>query len=185
MYYHYFKVVLSLSFIALTLGKACSSLLNLLQLACKSNKLLEPLKIALALTSDKVGIGLIGEILIPPVSLPIIFTDLAADNPPLPGYLAELELPIKQIPNAMTGNLDQQILELKQHLHKLSRRNRLIFAGGWRDACLRRTVNQIAFRNPRLIVNETGLSTATDATFKLDGYRDRQIKVAADWENVL
>ena len=116
--------------------------------------------------------------------VPIIFTDLAGDNPPLPGYLAELELPIKQIPNAMTGNLDQQILELKQHLHKLSRRNRLIFAGGWRDACLRRTVNQVAFRNPRLIVNETGLSTATDATFKLDGYRDRQIKVAADWENV-
>jgi nicotinamidase-related amidase len=116
--------------------------------------------------------------------VPIVFTDLGAGAPPLPEYIAALDIPVKQIPNAMTGNLDQQILDLKQHLHKLSRRNRLIFAGGWRDACLRRTVNQVAFRAPRLIVTETGLTTATDATFQLKGFPDRPIKVAVDWENV-
>lgn len=118
------------------------------------------------------------------LKIPMVFTDLAFNQPPFPDYLKDFETDFIRIPNDQTGNLKSQITCLKKFLVKDQSRNRYIFAGGWRDACLRYTVNQISFRAPRLIVNETGLAGTADATLKLDGYRNRNIKVAVDWQNV-
>ncbi|MFT7247091.1 MAG: hypothetical protein ACI82A_004474 [Candidatus Azotimanducaceae bacterium] len=118
------------------------------------------------------------------LKMPMVFTDLAFNQPPFPDYLKDFEADFIRIPNDQTGNLTSQITNLKQFLTKDRSRDRYIFAGGWRDACLRYTVNQIGFRAPRLIVNETGLKGTAEATLKLAGYRDRNIKVAVDWQNV-
>lgn len=118
------------------------------------------------------------------LKIPMVFTDLAFNQPPFPDYLLDFESDFVRIPNDQTGNLKGQITDLKRFLIKDQFRNRYIFAGGWRDACLRHTVNQIGCRAPRLIVNETGLKGAEDATLQLEGYRKRDIKVSVDWLNV-
>lgn len=118
------------------------------------------------------------------LKIPMVFTDLAFNQPPFPDYLLDFESAFVRIPNDQTGNLQGQTTELRRFLMKQPSRDRYIFAGGWRDACLRYTVNQVGFRAPRLTVNETGLMGAAEATLKLAGYRDRSIKVAVDWQNV-
>jgi hypothetical protein len=116
--------------------------------------------------------------------VPIIFTNLAMDDPPLPEYLRSLDIPMTQIPNANSPNLEEQLEFLKRHLSRFPRRHRYIFAGGWRDACLRRTINQVAYRKRRLSVTEAGLPGFADAEFRMPGRPDRKIAVGVDWENV-
>lgn len=114
----------------------------------------------------------------------VVFTDLDADNPPLPEYLTELEDAIVRIPNHHTGNLRGQIADLKSYLVKQRNVSHYTFAGGWRDACLRHTVNQVAHRKPRLKVSETGLPGIEAAELQHPGYRSRKITIDVDWQNV-
>ncbi len=115
---------------------------------------------------------------------PVVFTDLDSDDPPLPEYLKELEDVIVRIPNQHTGNLRGQINDLKSYLVKQRNISHYTFAGGWRDACLRYTVNQVAHRQPRLKVSETGLSGVEEAELQHPGYRTRKITLDVDWQNV-
>jgi hypothetical protein len=71
------------------------------------------------------------------LKIPMIFTDLAFDQPPFPDYLLDFEKDFVRVPNDQTGNLKSQIEDLKRLLIKDQSRDRYIFAGGWRDACLR------------------------------------------------
>lgn len=114
----------------------------------------------------------------------LVFTDLDCDNPPLPEYLSEFQDVMVRVPNQHTGNLRGQIDELKKYLLKQRTISHYTFAGGWRDACLRYTVNQIAHRQPRLKVSETGLSGIEQAELRHPGYRNRAITVDVDWQNV-
>ena len=117
-------------------------------------------------------------------SIPIIYTELDCDDPPLPAYLEEFDSHIIRVANQHTGNLHGQIETLKQVLLRFRTRSHYTFSGGWRDACLRFTVNNVAFRRPRLIVNEERMQGVEAAVLQYPGYRDRNITVEVDWPNV-
>lgn len=114
----------------------------------------------------------------------ILFTELDSESPPLPDYLAEFDDQIVRIPSGNDNGLEQQIKSLRKALLKQAHRTHYIFAGGWRDACLRYTVNQIAFRRPRFIVTEERLNDPEPALLKVPGYRERKITAQVDWQNV-
>lgn len=116
--------------------------------------------------------------------VPILYTELDCGEPPLPDYLADFDEHIKRIPNEHAGNLEAQLQALKRALLKQVNRRHYVFAGGWRDACLRYTVNQVGSRRPRLVVTEQELGTPQTAHLKVPGYRERPITVAVDWRNV-
>jgi len=56
--------------------------------------------------------------------MPMVFTNLAFDQPPFPEYLKDFEADFIRIPNDLTDNLKSQITELKRFLRKDRPRDR-------------------------------------------------------------
>ena len=113
--------------------------------------------------------------------VPIVFLDLDFGSPELPAYLQEFAGDLDRIPNFQTGNLAEQHAALSRWLLRHPERSHYVFAGGWRDACLRATVNHVAHKKPRFRVDQTHMNGIHEAQMCIAGYRPRDITIEIDW----
>lgn len=95
----------------------------------------------------------------------VVLLNLTAGVDYFPGFLLEVKGRIAVIPSLNNDKPNAQVVRLKRLINSIEKIDHLIFTGGWKNACLKHTINHTITETERIRFVDK-VSTPIKATFK-------------------